>query len=108
MVVVLTNMFSYKQCYLAVLMFPDLVSDVLNGDTSYSEAGKEIGTFLIGFAICLVVGLLFILFYPLIGCCFCCCRMCGNCGGKRVHKEPSGSKCCCMVITLDIMVVFVL
>ena len=95
-------------CWCLSALLPDLINDVLKGDTSYADAGKDIGVFLIGFGICLVVGLLFLLCYPLIGCCFCCCRLCGNCGGKRVHKQPSRGKCCCFIVTMDIAITFVL
>ncbi|NXU76599.1 PROM1 protein, partial [Oreotrochilus melanogaster] len=28
----------------------------------------------LGFLVCVAIGLLFIIFVPLVGCCFCCCR----------------------------------
>ncbi|XP_052254594.1 prominin-1-A-like [Dreissena polymorpha] len=30
---------------------------------------------------------------PIVGCCFCCCRLCGNCGGKRQQKETDNMHC---------------
>ena len=37
-----------------------------------------------GFIIFIVIGLIFIIFFPLVGCCYCCCRCyCGKCGAKR-------------------------
>ena len=42
-----------------------------------------------GFAVLFAIGLLFVIFLPLCGCCICCCRCCcGNCGGdlKAVRK----------------------
>ncbi|KAL5021210.1 hypothetical protein ScPMuIL_000365 [Solemya velum] len=49
---------------------------------------------IIGYGICIVVGILFILIFPLVGCCFCCCRCCGNCGGKRVQDEDDAANDC--------------
>ncbi|XP_070539709.1 prominin-1-A-like isoform X2 [Ptychodera flava] len=46
-----------------------------------------------GFVICLVIGVLFLLIFPIVCCCFCCCRMCGNCGGKMHQKETSMMGC---------------
>ncbi|NXG78123.1 PROM1 protein, partial [Baryphthengus martii] len=28
----------------------------------------------LGFLVCMAIGILFVIFVPLVGCCFCCCR----------------------------------
>lgn len=50
----------------------------------YQKVIKDYG---IGIVVCLAIGILFILFMPIIGLLFCCCRLCGNCGGKRMQKK---------------------
>lgn len=45
-----------------------------------------------GFAVCVVIGLLYVVFLPLCGCCFCCCRCCGNCGGDLKAVTINTSK----------------
>lgn len=45
-----------------------------------------------GFAVCVVIGLLYVVFLPLCGCCFCCCRCCGNCGGDLKAVTMNTSK----------------
>ncbi|CAD5113048.1 DgyrCDS2245 [Dimorphilus gyrociliatus] len=47
---------------------------------------KEYG---VGIIICGSLGILFVIFMPIIGLCFCCCRLCGNCGGKRIQNKGS-------------------
>ncbi len=41
-----------------------------------------------GYAICVLVGLVFVLAMPLVGCCWCACRCCcDNCGGDRIWTK---------------------
>lgn len=63
---------------------------VSSKDTVYSKMHAcihflsifQLVNYSIGFAICFAIGLLFVIFLPLCGCCICCCRCCcGNCGG---------------------------
>ncbi|NXK31452.1 PRM1A protein, partial [Piprites chloris] len=35
---------------------------------------KELLLYELGFLVCVAIGVLFIIFVPLVGCCFCCCR----------------------------------
>lgn len=46
-----------------------------------------------GYVAAIVVGILFIVTVPLVGVCFCCCRLCGNCGGKRYQETSDGIHC---------------
>ncbi|XP_041476837.1 prominin-1-like isoform X2 [Lytechinus variegatus] len=53
---------------------------------------------LMGFAICFVLGLLFVLIFPIVALCFCCCRCCcKNCGGK-MHMDQKDNSCCRVMI----------
>jgi prominin 1 len=60
-----------------------------DGDIKIQDDWKKIATDYLGYCIALVVGILFILIFPIVGCCFCCCRCCGRCGGSRVIGNPS-------------------
>ncbi|KAK3095244.1 hypothetical protein FSP39_012090 [Pinctada imbricata] len=45
-----------------------------------------------GYGACIIIGFLFIFLFPIIGFCFCCCRCCGNCGGKmEQNKSDAGA-----------------
>ena len=46
-----------------------------------------------GYVAALAVGILFVVIFPFVGCCLCCCRMCGNCGGKRKQKVTTNMHC---------------
>ncbi|KAJ8317525.1 hypothetical protein KUTeg_005429 [Tegillarca granosa] len=73
----------------------DLIKQLLNGEFDISAQYMELVNFAMGFGICFVIGLLFVIFLPLCGCCVCCCRCCcGNCGGdlKAIYDENEGCK----------------
>ncbi|XP_057306607.1 prominin-1-A-like [Hydractinia symbiolongicarpus] len=56
-------------------------------------------------------GLLFALFMPIIGFCFCCCRCAGNCGGKMFQDPKSSTqhtKCGIMAFILLVVTIFML
>ncbi|XP_046329611.2 prominin-1-like isoform X3 [Haliotis rufescens] len=73
--------------------FPyDLIEKIQNGHFDMAEA-QGVALDYLGYGLAIVVGLLFIVIFPLIGCCFCCCRCCGNCGGKRIHKDDPSASC---------------
>ncbi|KAG8435398.1 hypothetical protein GDO86_013376 [Hymenochirus boettgeri] len=41
----------------------------------------------------LAIGVLYFVLMPLIGMFFCCCRCCGNCGGKMYQKQTKNTLC---------------
>uniref|UniRef100_A0A8W8NHA5 Uncharacterized protein n=1 Tax=Magallana gigas TaxID=29159 RepID=A0A8W8NHA5_MAGGI len=46
----------------------------------------------LGFSISVVVGLLFIVIFPIVGCCFGCCRVaCKACCAQPAEEDPSVS-----------------
>ncbi|XP_060065565.1 prominin-1-A-like [Ylistrum balloti] len=62
-----------------------------------------------GYVTCIVIGLLFIILFPLIGCCFCCCRCCGCCGGKMMQRREDAESSCrrkVYVVCLFIVIIF--
>ncbi|GFR99686.1 prominin-1, partial [Elysia marginata] len=54
---------------------------------------KQWAEYLIGYAVCAGLGLLFIVVMPLTGLIFCCCRLCGKCGAK--HKDYESHRAAC-------------
>uniref|UniRef100_A0A8C2MES5 Prominin 1 n=1 Tax=Cricetulus griseus TaxID=10029 RepID=A0A8C2MES5_CRIGR len=78
----------------------------------------DIAYYEIGILICAILGLLFIILMPLVGCFFCMCRCCNKCGGEMHHRqkqnEPYRRKCLavsllviCLLMSLGIMYSFV-
>ena len=55
--------------------------------TTFLHTLLQVAKKFMGYLIAIVIGFLFVIFMPLIGLCFCCCRMCGNCGGTRNQQE---------------------
>ncbi|XP_051504402.1 prominin-2 [Myxocyprinus asiaticus] len=72
---------------LVVRMIEDL-SVITQGDTV-----KEILQYELGFLVCVAIGILFIIFMPLIGLIFACCRCCGNCGGRMYQEQTANIHC---------------
>ncbi|XP_011601630.2 prominin-2 isoform X1 [Takifugu rubripes] len=54
---------------------------------------KEALVYQVGFLVCLVIGILYIVLMPLVGFFLACCRCCGNCGGKMYQKQTSSVHC---------------
>ena len=63
-----------------------------------SENWQRVTSYLIGYAICAAVGIVLLVFIPLIGVLVGCFRCCGNCGGKTLPRDPKNANCgrgCC-------------
>ncbi|XP_048460764.1 prominin-1-A-like isoform X3 [Rhincodon typus] len=54
---------------------------------------QEIIYYEIGFIICAILGIVFILLMPLLGLCFCMCRCCDNCGGELHQRQKKNADC---------------
>ncbi|XP_029466044.1 prominin-1-A-like [Rhinatrema bivittatum] len=54
---------------------------------------REVLLYEVGFLVCVAIGILFIIFMPLVGAFFCCCRCCNNCGGKMLQKQTKQTNC---------------
>lgn len=46
-----------------------------------------------GFIICGIIGILFFVFLPIVGMCFCVCRCCENCGGEMHQRQRKNIDC---------------
>jgi len=56
------------------------------------------------------LGPVFALLFSIVGCCFCCFRLCGKCGGdlKQEHLENNDLKCFILFIMLALCVCLLL
>ncbi|NXS73588.1 PRM1A protein, partial [Pandion haliaetus] len=55
---------------------PELITDFgrSQSEEAIREQVQELLLYELGFLVCTVIGLIFIILVPLVGCCFCCCR----------------------------------
>ena len=72
--------------FLYVVTCPFLVVLIFNWSGFTGQNGFkryfQLAEFEIGFIVCLILGLLFVVLFPIIGIFFCGCRCCDNCGGR--------------------------
>ncbi|XP_058252502.1 prominin-1-A isoform X3 [Hemibagrus wyckioides] len=47
----------------------------------------------LGFVVCAIMGILFIVLVPLVGLLFCMCRCCDNCGGEMHQRQRKNADC---------------
>jgi prominin 1 len=70
-----------------------LINGLLSGATPlsvnlFTGSISQLTGNLMGFAICFIIGAMFVVIFPIVALCFCCCRCCcNNCGGKMYQKE---------------------
>ncbi|XP_070536149.1 prominin-1-A-like [Ptychodera flava] len=78
----------------------DVATDAFAGNFAITDLTGNFSQYidiLLGFGICIAIGVLFLLIFPIVCICFCACRTCcGKCGGKMYQKQ-SGNMCCKMV-----------
>ncbi|XP_077993202.1 prominin-1-A-like [Glandiceps talaboti] len=81
----------------------DLLKDAIGGGLETEDISiMDYSDLLFGFAICFVLGLLFLFIFPIVAICFCGCRTCcGNCGGKMYQKQTGNMEC--KMITLVVI-----
>ncbi|XP_064625802.1 prominin-1-A-like isoform X6 [Lineus longissimus] len=60
--------------------------------TAETEWSKYVMHYL-GFLICFALGIIFIIVMPIVGLCFCCCRLCGRCGARPNPMDSKHAKC---------------
>ncbi|XP_068597391.1 prominin-2 [Brachionichthys hirsutus] len=77
--------------------FPeDLILKVvqdINNQQFNQRTIRNILVYQVGFLVCVVIGILYIVLMPIVGLCLACCRCCGNCGGKMHQKQTSSIAC---------------
>ncbi|XP_064142128.1 prominin-1 isoform X2 [Loxodonta africana] len=99
--------------------FPeDTVRKIIQKKFDPLEDYEEVVHYEIGLIVCAVLGLLFVILMPLVGCCFCMCRCCNHCGGEMHQRQkkngPYLKKCfaisllvICILISIGIIYGFV-
>uniref|UniRef100_A0A8C5P0E4 Prominin 1 n=1 Tax=Jaculus jaculus TaxID=51337 RepID=A0A8C5P0E4_JACJA len=115
-------LFQMVQAFLYVVQpndFPaDIVRKVVQKKFDISVDYEQVAYYEIGILICTILGLLFILFMPLVGCFFSICRCCNKCGGEMHQRQkengPFRRKCfaisllvICILMSLGIIYGFV-
>ncbi|XP_078421156.1 prominin-2 isoform X1 [Cetorhinus maximus] len=74
--------------------FPtDIIKILVQNTTEIQHNYIKVLKYEVGFIVCAVIGILFVLLMPLVGVCFCCCRCCGNCGGKMYQEQTESMNC---------------
>lgn len=79
----------------AKITYRDVEGYITNGTfEKFSERWQDMVSVFGGFAACIIVGLLFAIFMPIIGlffcCCYCCCKRCGK---AREKSDPKAAGC---------------
>ncbi|XP_040292556.1 prominin-1-A-like [Bufo bufo] len=72
---------------------PDFLEQALKKQSFNSITPNQVLTYEMGYLVALAIGLLFIIVMTLVGLFFCCCRCCGNCGGKMYQKQTKNINC---------------
>lgn len=76
-------------------------------DHSAKEIMDKVNPILVyeaGLIALLVIGILYCVLMPFVGAIFCCCRCCGNCGGKRYQEAPVSTSYCFAYIAVLIAI----
>ncbi|CAH1782883.1 unnamed protein product [Owenia fusiformis] len=71
----------------------DMIQQLMAGTFDISSDYMELVNYAMGFAITFAIGILYVLFLPICGFCFCCCRCCGNCGGSSTQSMDENAGC---------------
>lgn len=72
--------------------FPEeIVKKIIQKKFEPSVEYEKVVYYELGIIICGLLGLLFVLLMPVVGCCFCLCRCCNKCGGK-MHQRQKGNE----------------
>ncbi|XP_065919451.1 prominin-1-A-like [Dysidea avara] len=73
-----------------------------SGDFEFRDVLEDFGEWWAPILVVTCLGPVFALIFAIVGCCFCCCRFCGNCGGdlKQEHRENNDLRCFILYIML--------
>ncbi|XP_064594649.1 prominin-1-A-like isoform X2 [Liolophura sinensis] len=94
-------LFEMTNVFLGNIVQPHRIGDSFNISVFFDgsffsnpqETWKPLAEYFVGFLVCGIFGLLFIVIFPIVGLVFCCCRCCGRCGGKAGSHDPKSAKC---------------
>ncbi|XP_053407157.1 prominin-1-like [Mercenaria mercenaria] len=92
-------MFDFARSFINTALpggFPaDFINETISNSASQDilQLAQKLLNQFKGYVAAIAVGVLFIVTVPIVGACFCCCRLCGNCGGKRFQEPTDGIHC---------------
>eukprot|EP00062_Callorhinchus_milii_P004940 gi/632943881/ref/XP_007887198.1/ PREDICTED: prominin-1 isoform X2 [Callorhinchus milii] len=91
-------LFQMARAFLAVVQpnpFPhDIATELIKQNFgAVLQQYQRIIYYEIGFIICTILGVVFVLLMPLLGLCFCLCRCCDNCGGEMHQRQKKNADC---------------
>ncbi|XP_078285156.1 prominin-2-like [Rhinoraja longicauda] len=70
--------------------FPtDIIRNALRVRDYINQNYQEVVRYEAGYLVSFIIGVLLFIFVPLVGSIFCCCRCCGECGGKVKERTKS-------------------
>uniref|UniRef100_A0ABI7YG13 Prominin 1 n=1 Tax=Felis catus TaxID=9685 RepID=A0ABI7YG13_FELCA len=90
--------------------FPeDILRKILQKKFDLSTDYEKIIYYEIGVIICAVLGLLFVILMPLVGCCFGLCRCCNKCGGEMHQRQKKNGPFLrkCFAVSLLVISIFI-
>ncbi|XP_023586019.1 prominin-1 [Trichechus manatus latirostris] len=108
----ITGLFRMVHTFLHVVQphnFPeDTVRKIIQKKFDLMEDYKEVVFYEIGLIICAVLGLLFVILMPLVGCCFCMCRCCNHCGGEMHQRQKKNGPYLKRYFAISLLVICIL
>lgn len=67
----------------------DIIRTAVNNPNFISENVPAVVRYQAGYLVSFIIGVLFFICMPLVGLIFCCCRLCGKCGGEVKERKKS-------------------
>lgn len=67
----------------------DIIQTAVNNPNFISENVPAVVRYQAGYLVSFIIGVLFFICMPLVGLIFCCCRLCGKCGGEVKERKKS-------------------
>lgn len=67
----------------------DIIQTAVNNPNFISENVPAVVRYQAGYLVSFIIGVLFFICMPLVGLIFCCCRLCGKCGGEVKERRKS-------------------
>ncbi|XP_065919097.1 prominin-1-A-like [Dysidea avara] len=77
-----------------------------SGDFTLQDVLEDFGEWWAPILVVTCLGPVFALLFIIVGCCFCCCRLCGKCGGslKQEYRDKNDLRCFILYIMLVLCV----
>ncbi|XP_071947554.1 prominin-1-A-like isoform X2 [Antedon mediterranea] len=92
----------------------EVICDAIGGEFNIMSEYEPIDYYIelkdniVGFIMLFVIGIIFIVVFPIVALCFCFWRSCNKCGGRMEQKSSSTCMCCYWIIGLIVSCAFIL